>query len=288
MQQDGHRIFGFDILFSGNIPRAAGLSSSASIEIVTADALNTVFSLGYEMLDLVKLAQKSENRFCGVNCGIMDQFAVGMGKAGHAILLDCATLDYRYVPLNLPGAELVITNTNKPRGLADSKYNERRAQCEAALTDLKTVCHIQNLCDLTPPAFEKHAHVIKSPVARSRATHAVFENARTLQAVDALTNGDLAAFGQLMNASHVSLRDLYEVTGPELDALAEAAWECEGVLGSRMTGAGFGGCTVSIVRTDAVAAFKERVGESYTNRTGLTADFYIAETGNGAGELEEI
>jgi galactokinase len=216
----------------------------------------------------------------------MDQFASGMGKKGHAVLLNCGTLEYKYVPLELGDCCVIIANTNNKRGLTDSKYNERRSECEEALADLQTVCEIKNLCALSPVDFEKYSHVIKNPVARNRAAHAVYENARTLEAVAALEKGNLQALGKLMDASHVSLRDLYEVTGAELDALAEAAWRCEGVLGSRMTGAGFGGCTVSLVEESGVDEFICVIGAEYTAATGMTADFYIAETGEGARRLK--
>jgi galactokinase len=215
----------------------------------------------------------------------MDQFASSMGKKDHAVLLNCATLEYKYIPLALGEHQIIIANTNNKRGLTDSKYNERRAECDEALADLQRAIKKENLCDITPNEFAEYSHLIKKPVTRNRASHAIHENARTLEAVDALTKGDLSAFGKLMNASHISLRDLYEVTGPELDTLAEAAWRNDGVLGSRMTGAGFGGCTVSIVQTSAVEPFIANVSAEYKEKTGINADFYIAQTGDGAGEL---
>jgi galactokinase len=285
IKEMGCDIGGFDLFIQGNIPSSAGLSSSASVELLVFAALNNLFNLQIGPVEGALLCQRAENRYIGVNCGVMDQFASAMGKKEHAVLLNCASLEYKYVPLALNGHSIIIANTNNKRGLTDSKYNERRAECEEALADLQAVCDIANLCALSSAGFEAHAHVIKNPVARNRAAHAVYENARAQEAVKALEAGNLPAFGKLMNASHVSLRDLYEVTGPELDALAEAAWACEGVVGSRMTGAGFGGCTVSIVQNGMKDIFIEKVSKAYKDRTGLTADFYIAETGNGAGEI---
>jgi galactokinase len=277
---------GFDVLFFGNVPNGAGLSSSASIELVTSVMLKGLFDLHVDMLDMVKMSQQAENEFIGVSCGIMDQFAIGMGKKEHAILLDCRALDYQFSPIKLGNASLVIANTNKRRGLADSKYNERRSECERALSQLQTVLDIQALGDLTPEEFEQHKHLITNETDRKRANHVVYENARTIEAVQRLQKGDLKGFGQLMNQSHISLRDDYEVTGKELDALAEAAWEEEGVIGSRMTGAGFGGCTISIVQNNSIEAFVRNVGRKYKEKTGLTADFYVVEIGDGARELK--
>ncbi|SDP95644.1 galactokinase [Litchfieldia salsa] len=276
---------GFDVLFYGNIPNGAGLSSSASIELATSVMLNTLFDLNVSMIDMVKLSQKAENEYIGVSCGIMDQFAIGMGKENHAILLDCETLKYEYSPVELGEASLVIANTNKRRGLADSKYNERRSECERALADLKSSLEISSLGDLTIDEFEKHKHLIQGEVDRKRAEHAVYENERTKQAVICLKQGNIKEFGELMNQSHISLRDLYEVTGTELDALVESARSEEGVIGSRMTGAGFGGCTVSIVENGALDSFIKSVGEKYRTRTGIQADFYIVNVGNGASEI---
>jgi len=233
------------------------------------------------------MCQQAENEFIGVSCGIMDQFAIGMGKEKHAILLDCDTLDYTYSPLDLEDASLIIANTNKRRGLADSKYNERRRECERALKDLQEELDIRSLGELTKEEFDANAHFIKQDIDRLRAKHAVYENARTIMAVKKLQEGDIAGFGQLMNASHVSLRDDYEVTGKELDALVEAAWEQEGVIGSRMTGAGFGGCTISIVNNKYIDAFIETVGAKYEEQTGLKADFYVVQVGDGAKEMVE-
>ena len=278
-------IRGVDLLYSGDIPNGAGLSSSASIEMVTAFAMNRLFSFGMDRMELVMLSQKAENLFVGVNCGIMDQFASGMGAADHALFLNCDTLDYEKVPLKLEHMKIIIANTNKRRGLTDSKYNERRAECEAALEAIQEEKPIRHLSDLTLDEFERVAHLIHSETERKRAKHVVTENHRTLQAVQALNAGEIEAFGQLMNQSHDSLRDDYEVTGKELDTLVEEARMIGGTLGSRMTGAGFGGCTVSIVREDDVEKFIREVGRAYAKRTGLTADFYVAEVGDGSKQI---
>jgi len=276
---------GFDILFYGNIPNGAGLSSSASVEVVTGVVLADLYNFDISMIDIVKCSQKAENQFVGVNCGIMDQFAIGMGKKDNAILLDTNTLKYQYSSIKLDGASIVIANTNKRRGLADSKYNERRSQCETALKDLQTEIHINSLCEINEEEFEKNKHLIKDEVCARRAKHAIYENQRTLKAVKALENKDIELFGKLMNESHISLRDDYEVTGIELDTLVEIAWKMPGVIGSRMTGAGFGGCTVSIVKDEFVDDFIKKVGEEYKNKIGYAAVFYVAQIGDGARKL---
>lgn len=276
---------GFDILFSGNIPNGAGLSSSASIEMLTAIVLKDLFHLSIDSVEMAQLGKKTENLFIGVNSGIMDQFAIAMGKKDHAILLDCNTLKYAYVPVVLKDEVIVIANTNKRRGLADSKYNERRAECDEALAELQTKLPIKALGELSIEQFEANKDLIKSPVRQKRAKHAVYENQRTLKAQKELSAGNLTEFGKLMNQSHISLRDDYEVTGVELDTLAALAWEQPGVVGSRMTGAGFGGCTVSIVRKDKVDDFIKNVGEAYKNKIGYAADFYIASVSDGAKKL---
>ena len=276
---------GFDILFSGNIPNGAGLSSSASIEMLTAIVLKDLFHLSIDSVEMAQLGKKTENLFIGVNSGIMDQFAVAMGKKDHAILLDCNTLKYAYVPVVLKDEVIVIANTNKRRGLADSKYNERRAECDEALAELQTKLPIKALGELSIEQFEANKDLIKSPIRQKRAKHAVYENQRTLKAQKELSAGNLAEFGKLMNQSHISLRDDYEVTGVELDTLAALAWEQPGVVGSRMTGAGFGGCTVSIVKKDKVDDFIKNVGEAYKNKIGYAADFYIASVSDGAKKL---
>lgn len=280
---------GFDVLFYGNIPNGAGLSSSASIELATSVILKDLFNLDVDMVSMVKLSQKAENKFIGVNCGIMDQFAIGMGKKDNAILLDCNTLNYQYAPVVLNGASIVIANTNKKRGLADSKYNERRGSCEAAVKVLnENGINIKYLGELSVERFNEIKHLITDEEQLKRATHAVTENERTKVAVEKLNAGDIEAFGQLMNQSHISLRDDYEVTGFELDSLVEAAWEAEGVIGARMTGAGFGGCTVSIVKDEYIESFKKSVGEKYTAKTGLVADFYVAKIGDGSRKLGDF
>ena len=235
--------------------------------------------------DLALIGQYSENRFNGVNCGIMDQFAIAMGKAGHAIFLDTATLQYEYAPIKLENAKIVISCSNKKRGLGDSKYNERRSECETALAELQKVVEINSLGELTEAQFEQYKDAIKDEVRQRRAKHAVYENQRTIKAVEALKKNDVKLFGELMNASHVSLRDDYEVTGIELDTLVEEAWNVDGVIGSRMTGAGFGGCTVSIVKDEAVDNFIEKVGTAYKEKIGYAADFYVVEIGDGPVKL---
>lgn len=278
---------GFDILIYGTLPNGSGLSSSASIEVLTALILNDAFDFGLDMVEMVKLSQKAENTFVGVNCGIMDQFAVGMGKKDCAILLDCNTLSYRYSKIALDGASIVITNTNKPHSLASSAYNVRRAQCEHALNELKEVKpELNALGELSNEEFNQLAGAISEPLERQRARHAVLENNRTLEAVEALEANDVAKFGKLMNESHYSLRDDYDVTGRELDTLAELAWQVEGVIGSRMTGAGFGGCTVSLVKDEAIEAFKENVGKAYTEKIGYAPSFYVASIADGTHRVK--
>lgn len=276
---------GMDLLLFGNIPNGSGLSSSASVEVLTGFILKDMFGFDVTNQDLALIGQYSENKFNGVNCGIMDQFAIAMGKAGHAIFLDTATLEYEYAPIKLENAKIVISCSNKKRGLGDSKYNERREECETALAEIQTVAGISSLGDLTEEQFEQCKNSIKDEVRKMRAKHAVYENQRTIKAVEALKNNDLKLFGELMNASHVSLRDDYEVTGVELDTLVEEAWKIDGVIGSRMTGAGFGGCTVSIVKDEAVDRFIEQVGKAYKEKIGYAADFYVVEIGDGPAKL---
>ncbi|MBP7249460.1 MAG: galactokinase [Selenomonas sp.] len=277
---------GFDIVINGTLPGGAGLSSSASLEVLMSVILNEAFGFGLPMLEMVKLSQRAENEFVGVNCGIMDQFAVGMGKADCAMLLDCNTLDYRYSKIDLRDASIVITNTNKPHSLASSAYNVRRAQCEHALNELREVRpELKALGELSNEAFEKIAGHIAEQLERQRAHHAVFENNRTLEAVAALERDDVTRFGKLMNESHFSLRDDYDVTGRELDTLAEIAWSVPGVIGSRMTGAGFGGSTVSLLKNDAIETFRERVSAVYTERIGYAPSFYVASIAEGTHRL---
>lgn len=277
---------GMDILIYGNIPNGSGLSSSASLEVLTGLMLKDTF--GFEdlsMIDLALIGQYSENNFNGCNCGIMDQFASAMGKKDHAIFLDTNTLKYEYAPVVLENAKIVIINSKVKHSLVDSAYNDRRNECETALKELQKVTDIKTLGDLTEDGFEQYKDAIKDPVRQKRAKHAVYENQRTIRAVEALKNNDIALFGKLMNESHVSLRDDYEVTGIELDTLAETAWEQPGVIGSRMTGAGFGGCTVSIVEDDKIDAFIENVGNVYKDKIGYAADFYVVTVGDGAHKM---
>lgn len=272
---------GLDILYFGNIPNSSGLSSSASIEVVTGYILSQTFGFNTSLVDISLISQFAENKFIGVNCGIMDQFAIAMGKKDNAIFLDTSNLEYEYAPIQLEDATIVIACSNKKRGLGDSKYNERRTECETALEELKKVVSIDTLGELTEDQFEHYKEAILDDVRRKRAKHAVYENQRTIQAVNALKANDIITFGKLMNESHVSLRDDYEVTGIELDTLVESAWKQEGVIGSRMTGAGFGGCTVSIVKEEAIDAFIRNVGDDYLQKIGYKADFYVVEIGNG-------
>jgi len=274
---------GMDIYLWGNIPNSSGLSSSASVEVGMGLLLNELYGFAVDNQKIALLGQYSENNYNGVNCGIMDQFSIAMGKKDCAIFLDTATLQYEYAPVVLDGMKIVISCSNKKRGLADSKYNERRSECETALAEIQKVMDIHSLGELTNAQFDEVSYLLKDPVLLKRARHAVYENQRTVEAVRMLKKGDIEGFGQLMNASHVSLRDDYEVTGRELDTLVEAAWEIPGVIGSRMTGAGFGGCTVSIVKDEAVDSFIEQVGKTYLEKIGYAADFYVVEIGDGTG-----
>lgn len=276
---------GMDFVFFGNIPNSSGLSSSASIEVLTAFTARELFGFSMDFVEIAKLAQRAENQFIGVNCGIMDQFAIAMGKKDNAIFLDTADLSYEYAPIVLKDAKIVIACSNKKRGLGDSKYNERRSECEEALARLRTKKEIPSLGALTEAEFEEIKDVIGDEVKIRRARHAVYENQRTIKAVEALKANDIETFGKLMNDSHTSLRDDYEVTGAELDTLVETAWGVDGVIGSRMTGAGFGGCTVSIVKEDCVDSFIKTVGETYKEKIGYAADFYVVDIGDGPVEL---
>jgi galactokinase len=276
---------GLDILIYGNIPNGSGLSSSASLEVLTGVILKDTFGFDVSMVDIALIGQDSENNFNGCNCGIMDQFASAMGKKDHAIFLDTNTLHYEYAPVILKDAKIVITNSKVKHSLVDSAYNDRRTECETALKELQTVTDIKSLGELTEEEYEAHKDAIKDAVRQKRAKHAVYENQRAVRAVEALKNQDVELFGRLMNASHESLRYDYEVSCEELDILVEEAWDIDGVLGSRMMGAGFGGCTVSIVENSAVSEFISRVGQNYEKRTGLHAEFYVVETGNGASVL---
>jgi galactokinase len=280
------KITGLDFLYYGDVPNSAGLSSSASIEMVTAVAINDFFNAGLSMLDLVKMSQKAENEFVGMNCGIMDQFAVGFGKKNNAIFLNCDTLQYENVPLILNDCSLIITNTNKRRGLTDSKYNERRSECEKAVELLQVYRPIKNLSEIRPDEISMLDKYIDDPVIRKRAKHVISENGRVLEAVRVLKENNIERFGHLMDQSHDSLMSDYEVTGKELDTLVYEGRKLRGVIGTRMTGAGFGGCTVSIVKTAESAAFKNQLSNIYRKITGLVPDFYQPETGDGARRLE--
>jgi galactokinase len=279
---------GMDLLFMGNIPIGAGLSSSASLELVSSVAVNELYSVGLDMVEMVKLSHTAENEFVGVNCGIMDQFAVGMGKKDHAIALDCNTLNFEHIPVEINGYKLVIGDTKKRRGLAGSKYNERRAECDKAVELLCQKKGIRYLCELDMETFREIRNLIPEGVVRKRVRHVISEHGRVLQAVKELKAGNAEAFGKLMNESHDSLRDDYEVTGFELDTMVEEARKVEGVLGARMTGAGFGGCTVSLVKEENIDIFYEQMGKAYKEKTGITPEFYIADIGDGTRKLEEI
>ncbi|MCK1991055.1 galactokinase [Peribacillus muralis] len=282
LQEAGHKIdSGLDILFNGNIPTGAGLSSSASIEMLTGVILREIFELDVSDLDLVLTGKKVENEFIGVNSGIMDQFAVQKGKEDMAILLNCETLGYEMIPVVLDGYKIVIMNTNKRRELADSKYNERRYECEMALLELQQYKKVNSLGELTLKEFEKLEGHLSSETLRKRARHGISENERTVIAAKALKQNDLKTFGELMNASHRSLREDYEVTGVELDVLSETAWE-EGALGARMTGAGFGGCAIAIVESEKTDSFIQAVSTRYLEKIGYEASFYIVEISDGA------
>ena len=289
---------GYDLLYFGNVPSGAGLSSSAAMEVVTARAFTEEMGYNGEGLsvngerdkkyrtELALIGQACEHEYAGVMCGIMDQFASAQGKKDHAIYLNCDTLDFEHVPVKLDGIKVVITNTHSPHHLDSGAYNDRVRQCQTAVEQISKVKPIKFLAELTEDDWRKVESAVTDPIAKKRARHVVGEVARTAAAVEALKRGEIAYFGELMTASHVSLRDDYEVTGPELDVLAEAAWQVEGVLGSRMTGGGFGGCTVSLVKDEAIETFKAFVGAEYEKKTGLKADFYVAEIGDGVTRLE--
>ncbi len=281
---------GYDLLYYGNVPAGAGLSSSAAMEVVTARAFTEEMGVKIEddkkyRTELALIGQECEHEYAGVMCGIMDQFASAQGKKDHAIYLNCDTLEFEHVPVKLEGIKVVITNTHSPHHLDSGAYNDRVRQCKLAVEQISKVKPIKFLAELTEDDWKEVESAITDPIAHKRARHVVGEVARTAAAVEALKRGEVAYFGELMTASHVSLRDDFEVTGPELDALAEAAWQVEGVLGSRMTGGGFGGCTVSLVKDEAIETFKAFVGAEYEKKTGLKADFYVAEIGDGVSRL---
>lgn len=292
MQKAGYTICGLDMLYDDTVPHGGGLSSSAAIEVSTALCFATLsneikgVTVPVDMVEMAKIGQKTENNYVGVNCGIMDQFASAMGKAGHAIFLDCKDLSFDYAPLDLQGKKVVIANTNKKRSLADSKYNERRAECEAGFAILQQAMP-EKFClgEISRAEFEAHKRLITDATVCKRVEHVICEDDRVLRSVEALKKGDIATFGTLMNQSHDSLRDLYEVTGLELDTLVDEARKIPGTVGSRMTGAGFGGCTVSIVEESAVDRFIDEVGKAYQAKTGLTASFYVTAIGDGGREI---
>lgn len=287
-KEKGHTITsGFDMVIWGNIPNGSGLSSSASLEVLTGVILTDLFEIkDLSMTDLALLGQYSENNFNGCNCGIMDQFAVAMGKKDHAIFLDTSDLSYEYAPCVLDGAKIVITNSKVKHSLVDSAYNDRRNECAAALKALQSELDIQALGDLTPEEFEAHKSLIKDEIQLQRAKHAVYENQRTIDAVTALKAGDIESFGKLMNQSHISLRDDYDVSCEEIDILVDLAWKIPGVLGSRITGGGFGGCTVSIVKDESIDTFIETIGKTYLEKVGHEAEFYTVDIGDGASRLD--
>ena len=287
-KEKGHTITsGFDMVIWGNIPNGSGLSSSASLEVLTGVILTDLFEIkDLSMTDLALIGQYSENNFNGCNCGIMDQFAVAMGKKDHAIFLDTSDLSYEYAPCVLDGAKIVITNSKVKHSLVDSAYNDRRNECAAALKALQSELDIQALGDLTPEEFEAYKSLIKDEIQLQRAKHAVYENQRTIEAVTALKAGDIESFGKLMNQSHISLRDDYDVSCEEIDILVDLAWKIPGVLGSRITGGGFGGCTVSIVKNESVDTFIETIGKTYLEKVGHEAEFYTVDIGDGASRLD--
>ena len=273
---------GLDVVIYGNIPNGSGLSSSASLEVLTGLMLKDMYGFDVSMIDIALIGQYSENNYNGCNCGIMDQFASAMGKKDNAIFLDTNTLEYEYAPVVLEDAKIVIINSKVKHSLVDSAYNDRRNECETALKELQAVIDIKTLGDLTEEEYEAHKDAIKSEVRQKRAKHAVYENQRAIKAVAALKENDVETFGKLMNASHVSLRDDYEVSCEEIDILVDLAWATEGVVGSRITGGGFGGCTVSIVKNDAVDNFVSTIGEAYAEKVGHEAEFYVVDIGDGA------
>jgi galactokinase len=286
MMEKGYAVEGMDILITGNIPNGSGLSSSASLELLIGVIVNNLFNnKAIDQVDLVKIGQRAENVFVGVNCGIMDQFAVGMGKKDKAILLDCNTLDYSYADVVLGDYSLVIMNTNKRRALNESKYNERRAECDEALEIIKTVKNIGALCELTVDEYKEIEKLLTKENVRNRVEHAVCENQRVKDAFKALNEGKLKEFGALLVESHNSLRDLYEVTGKELDTIVEESLKAEGCIGSRMTGAGFGGCAIAVVKKGNIDAFIETVKENYSSKIGYEPSFYMSGIGEGTKEI---
>jgi galactokinase len=284
--QQEHKIpTGLDLLFFGNIPIGSGLSSSASIEVAMTYALNHYFNLGLDKIDIPLLAQRVENQFIGVNCGIMDQFAVAFGETDKALVLNCDTLKHKVVECNLGDFNLAIINTNKPRKLAESKYNERVAECQTALKQLNEEINLHNLCELNAEKFALHSHLITDETVLKRATHVIKENDRVGLAAKALNEGNLQEFGRLMYASHQSLKDLYEVTGAELDAVVEFSADYKDVIGARMTGAGFGGCAIALLKKGSEDDFTKKLTDFYTDRIGYAPSVYVSEIGHGASAI---
>jgi len=281
----GHSVSGLDMLFYGDLPIGAGLSSSASIEVLTAYAVSLLFQLDIPKIEIAQLGKRVENQFIGVNCGIMDQFAVTFGEKNKAILLDCDTLEYDLVPFNPGGYVLAIINTNKARTLADSKYNERFAECGAALNALKKELDANNLCEIDEQTFETHKHLIADPVLQKRASHVITENVRVGNAAKALADGDLGEFGRLMYGSHTSLRDLYEVSGMELDTIVDFCQTYDDCIGARMTGAGFGGCAIALIKQDNIEDFSNKLTEYYRNKVGYKPAVFASDIGNGVSKV---
>lgn len=285
-EKRGHKLTcGMDFLIYGNIPNGSGLSSSASLEVLTGLALKDLYGFDVSMVDIALIGQYSENNFNGCNCGIMDQFASAMGKKDHAIFLDTNTLQYEYAPVVLPDAKIVIVNSKVKHSLVDSAYNDRRNECETALKELQKVVDIKALGELNEEEFEAHKDAISSDVCRKRAKHAVYENQRTIRAIAALKANDIETFGKLLNASHQSLRDDYEVSCEEVDMLVDLAWKLPGVLGARITGGGFGGCTVNIVKNEAVDNFVDTISREYKKAYGHDGEVYVVDVGCGASIL---
>jgi len=281
----GFEVSGYKLHYSGDLPLSAGLSSSASVSVLTAFALNSITGAGLTRQELALLAQRSENSFVNVQCGIMDQFVIAVAEAGCAIALDCNSLDFQQVPLNMGEYRIVIGNTNQPRELKSSAYNDRVAECQSALKTLNTVIDVDQLAHITPAKLEEHKHLLKDKVVRNRAIHVIEESDRVKRATTSLQGGNLADFGQMMLQSHESLRDLFEVSSATLDCMVELAINTDGVIGSRMTGAGFGGCTVSLVHKDSVEAFVNEVGAAYKAAMKLQAEFYVTTAMDGAREV---
>lgn len=295
LQEAGYDIAGCDMLYDDTVPHGSGLSSSAAIEVATALCFATFsnekngISKEIDMIEMAKLGQKAENQYCGVNCGIMDQFASAMGKKDHAIFLKCDDLTFDYAPIKLAGKKIILSNTKKKHALGASKYNERRSECEKGFEILHAAMPEKNcLGEISVAEFEEHKHLITDETVQKRIKHVIYEDERVLASVEALKNGDIVKFGQYMNMSHDSLRYDYEVTGDELDAMVEEARKIDGVIGSRMTGGGFGGCTVSIVNDESVDTFIKEVGKNYEARTGITPEFYVSEIGDGGMEIKEF